>query len=205
MPTTLRTAAVPPGLPMMVTSPAPTVLPGSTNPTPPPDRRLATVTPSLRAASRSTSSEPWVDPRTSAGPVASSTHAARLGASGIGSACSSCASPTRRRTSHPGAAAVTPRSRRVQEVGRPRVGHGPQREREPARAPRHDRRAVQAHRRFVEHAVALAHVARPAGGHDVLPRVLAAPTAGHDVVDALGRAAAVLAAVVVAGEHRAAV
>ena len=63
--------------------------------------------------------------------------------------------------------------------------------------------AAQHHRRLVEQAVALAHVARAARGHHVLPRVLAAAAARDDVVDALGRAAAVLAAVAVAGEDAA--
>jgi hypothetical protein len=48
--------------------------------------------------------------------------------------------------------------------------------------------------------VLLAGVAAPAGGDDVVPDVEATPAPGHHVIDALGRAAAVLTVVPVAGE-----
>ena len=93
----------------------------------------------------------------------------------------------------PGRAA---RSRRDLQVRRPRVRARPRARTSASSCLSRRGGRAQPHRRLGEHAVALAHVARAAGGDDVLPRVgSAAPAAGHDVVDALGRAAAVLAAV----------
>ena len=63
------------------------------------------------------------------------------------------------------------------------------------------RRPSQRHAGLVGRAVALGQVARAAGRGDVLPRVLTAARPRQDVVDRVGEAAAVLAAVIVAGEH----
>ena len=178
--------------------------PGRRSTTPPPDRRRTTSTSPARATPSSTRSGPWVDPSTSAGAAASSTHAARTGRRAAGAAWSSAAGPRRRSTRQPGQAGPG-RHAAIWRYGVHVSGTTPEREREPARAPRLGRRVAQRHRRLVQHAVALAHVAGPAGGDDVVPRVDAAPAARHDVVDALGRAVAVLAAVLVAGEHRPAV
>src|SRR5205823_9877454 len=56
------------------------------------------------------------------------------------------------------------------------------------------RLAAQGQADLVEEPVFLLGVARPAGGHHVLPDVLTAAAAGNDVVDVLGMGAAVLAA-----------
>ena len=64
------------------------------------------------------------------------------------------------------------------------------------------RGAGEIHPRLDRCAVALAQVARPAGRGDVLPLVTAAARPRHDVVDRVGELTAVLADVIVAGEHR---
>ena len=53
----------------------------------------------------------------------------------------------------------------------------------------------------MQETIALAHVARTARCHDVLPRVRTTLAARDDVVDALSRSGAVLASVAVPGEH----
>src|SRR5690606_36595489 len=183
------------------------VVAGSTNTAPPPERRRTTATPARAAAPASTRSSRWVEPSTSAGAVASSTHTARCGASGTGSAWSSPAVPRNRRSAQPPGSAVTAgrappprRSGGELQVGRTRLGDRADGEGEPAGAGRLGRRAQQPHRGLHEQPVRLAHVARAAGSDDVVPRVTAAAAAGHDVVDALGWGAAVLAAVAVPGE-----
>ena len=72
------------------------------------------------------------------------------------------------------------------------------------RRPRRPRVIGRMHRGLARHPVALAAVARRAGGDDVLPRRRPAAAAGDHVVDGQpgGLAAAVLAGVGVASEHR---
>ena len=154
------------------------VVAGSTSTTPPPDRRRTTATPARVGRRAVDDVGPLRRPQDEGGgrrlehphrPHRVVGHRRRVQVA---------AGPRRRSTSHPAAGgAGRARSRRDLQVGGPRVGHRAQREREPARAPRLERRVAQPHRRLGQHAVALAHVARAAGRHHVVPRVAAAPAA----------------------------
>src|SRR6266511_142812 len=77
-------------------------------------------------------------------------------------------------------------------------------ERQPEAVSGDERLAKEPEPDLVWLAVLLARVAPAAGGHDVLPGVLAAPRLGDHVVDVFRRRPAVLAPPVVAGEHRSA-
>ena len=83
-------------------------------------------------------------------------------------------------------------------VDRPRAGDDPE------AGLRFAGRVREPQPRLGEQAVLLARVARPARRHDVVPGVRAAAGARHHVVDVLGRPVAVLAAMAVASEDRAA-
>ena len=91
----------------------------------------------------------------------------------------------------PGPAAVIATTRRVDTVqwaryGFQDVGHAADGHDHPRQLARRGRVAGQAHAGLVGRAVPLAQVARPAGGGDVLPDVLAAAAAGQHVVDRVG-------------------
>ena len=100
---------------------------------------------------------------------------ARSAGSGIGTACSSAAEP--RALDRPAAGHVMRRASAGLEVGLP-VRRAPvPRPRRPTRAPAARRAGGRGASRLLGQPVALADVARPAGGDDVLPHVLPASAA----------------------------
>src|SRR5437763_8995060 len=195
-----------------------TTSPGPTSTAPPPLRRRTTSAPRPATAG-------WVLPSTSAGAVTSTSRTVRLKCAGSGRPCTSEAVPRTRSTAHSGAlpldfcafeGVICPsahesrrwsgRQRRsVLEVGLPVGVHRADGHDDPRELLGRRGRAAQGEADLVEEAVLLLGVARPAGGDDVLPDVLATPAAGDDVVDVLGRRTAVLAAVAVASEDSPAV
>ncbi len=178
-----------------------TTSPGTNSTAPPPLRRRMTSTPAARHAAASTTDSSWAEPeherrrRHVVPPDRRATHG-----SGIGRSCRSAAGSRdvqrEARTGHDVAQEASGRYGR-HVSGMPLTAtttHAV------ARGARHGR--LQPHAGLVGCAVALGEVARTARRRHVLPAVRSALGSRHDVVDRVGTLAAVLAAVVVAGEDR---
>ena len=116
-------------------------------------------------------------------------------------AWNSAAEPGSARPSRPPS---RPSQRGAARYGFQASGTRPDGDRRPTPAPRRARRRRRCMPASSGVRSRLRRLHGPARGGDVLPHVLAAAAARHDVVDRVGVPAAVLAAVVVAGEHGAA-